>query len=342
MSSTYAALATRVAIVIAVALVASAAFVARGVEPGITFATKGIDLKIDSKAWYNGQEVPSATWALKDLDPESDKFFNFDDIKPGDFGCNVISMHVKKSDAWMCLDFKNLQENENGINEPESHVDVTEGADLAAGTEFFGWVDDGDGKYEPPWEKALFGTSTQAASEVINDDTYVIGDSKWGGVCKPNTTRYVGMCWCAGDLVVGQNGQMTCDASALGNEAQTDSFTVDVSIRTEPAFQKPKFVCGTKPPKGNNGVGNGEDPAPPGGGNEGNDGPGTGPGNPGGNNTAPGFPFNIPQHLFTNWGNWSALFGQGLTTSPTQTQQIVVVNPPAPEPKKERSARNSR
>ncbi len=321
-------LATRAAIVIAVALVATTAWYVRGVEPSTTFATKGIDLKIDSKAWYNGVKVPSASWKLKDLDPESDKFFNFDDVKPGDFGCNVISMHVQKTDAWMCLDFKNLEESENGENEPESLVDTTDGADLADGTEFFGWIDDGDGTYEPPQEKALFGTSTQAASEVLDEKTYVIGDSKKGGACKVNTTRYVGMCWCAGDLVVNQNGTMSCDASTLGNEAQTDSFTLDVSIRAEPVNQKPKFICGDTPPKGNNGVGNGEDPAPPGGGNEGNDGDGTGPGNPGGNDTAPGFPFNIPQNVFKSLKE-QGVFG-GLTNSATQTQPITVLNPPAP------------
>jgi uncharacterized membrane protein YgcG len=283
----------RILVVVLLISVVGIASVVRGIEPGITFATQGIDLKIDSKAWYNGYLVKSATWKLKNLVPGADKFFNFDDIKPGDYGCNVISMHVKSKDAWMCLDFKNLEESENGVNEPESHEDATPGADLADGMEFFGWIDDGDGKFEPPFEKPIFGTSTQSASEVLNDKTYVIGDSKWGGICKKDTTRYVGTCWCAGDLIVNlQTGKIECDHSTLGNEAQTDSFSVDVEIRAEPAKDKPKFICGNTPPKddehGNNGVGNGEDPPPPGGGNSGNDGPGTGPGNPGGSGTAPG------------------------------------------------------
>ena len=315
MTNTFTTLATRGAIVIAVALVAGTAWYVRGVEPSTTFATKGIDLKIDSKAWYNGVKVPSATWKLKNLDPESDKFFNFDDVKPGDFGCNVISMHVQKTDAWMCLDFKNLEESENGVNEPESHEDNTEGADLADGTEFFGWIDDGDGKYEPPNEKALFGTSTQAASDVLDDKTYVIGDSKKGGACKVNTTRYVGMCWCAGNLVVNQNGTMSCDASTLGNEAQTDSFTLDVSIRAEPVTQKPKFICGDTPP-------NPDDP--PHEDDEDEDDDHDKPKDP------PKFPFNIPQDVFKSLKE-RGVFG-GLTNSGTQTQPITVLNPPAPAP----------
>ncbi|MGB4076105.1 MAG: hypothetical protein WBK28_00155 [Minisyncoccia bacterium] len=220
---------------------------------GTTFATNGINLKIDSKAWYNGVPVPSATWALKDLDPYADHFFDYDDIKPGDFGCNVISMHVKNQDAWMCLDFKNLESEENGVNEPEGEVEPGgAGGELLDGTEFFGWVDDGDGVYEPPQEKALFGTSTQSAGDVLDETTYIIGDSAYGGSCKVNKTKYVGMCWCAGNLVVNANGSMTCDPETIGNEAQTDSWSVDVSIRAEPIKDKPKFVCKKEddPPKG--------------------------------------------------------------------------------------------
>jgi hypothetical protein len=239
----------RTLIVLGVLAVALAANYVRSLPPGITFATNGVELKIDSKAWYNGSKVASATWHLKNLVPGSDKFWQFDDIKPGDWGCNVISMHVKNTDAWMCLDFKNLEESENGENEPEGAEDATTGADLADGMEFFGWVDDGDGTYEPNKnEKPLFGTSTQAASSVLNDKTYVIGDSKYGSSCKANTTKYVGICWCAGDLVVLPNGKTKCDATTLGNAAQTDSFSVDVEIRAEPSRDKPKFVCGGAPP----------------------------------------------------------------------------------------------
>lgn len=259
---------------------------------GKSFTSTNLDLKIDSKAWYNGALVPSATWKLKDLVPGTDKFFNFSDVKPGDFGCNVISIHVQKSDAWACIDFKNLKSSDNGVNEPEAAADPNGNAsgELAAGTEFFGWLDtNGNGKFEPPGEKALFGTSTQDAAHVLNNTTYVIGDSKSGSSCKQNTKKYVGTCWCAGNLTVNPStGKMTCDGSALGNAAQTDSFSVDVNIRALPTSQNTKFSCNPSI-KGNNGVGNGVDPPPPGIGNAGNDASGTGPGNPGGHDTAPGW-----------------------------------------------------
>src|SRR5690349_5864084 len=99
----------RMALILTVFLVVGVAVNARNNLFGITFATYGIDLKIDNKAWYNGVLVPGSTWALKDLVPTSDKFFNFNDIKPGDWGKTLISTHVGKSDAWLCLDFANLQ-----------------------------------------------------------------------------------------------------------------------------------------------------------------------------------------------------------------------------------------
>jgi hypothetical protein len=269
------------------------------VDTGITFATSGVDLKIDSKAWYNGVVVPAATWAMKNLVPGSDKFWNFSDIKPGDYGCNVVSIHVQNTNAWACMDFNNLQQSENGQTEPEKIVDNSSGSttgELAAETEFFGWTEtDGDGKFEPPSEKPIFGTSTKSATNVLNNKTYAIADANSGNSCQQNTTRYVGMCWCAGKLSVDlKTGKQSCDGSKMGNESQTDSWTVDVAIRAMKQGDDPKFMCKAdakdpkKDPKGNNGVGNGEDPPPPGGGNSGNDGPGTGPGNPGGSGTAPG------------------------------------------------------
>ena len=225
------------------ALVAFAAF-ARGVEPGITFATEGIDLKIDSEATYNGAPVPSATWELKDLVPGSDHFFNFNDIKPGDYGENTISLHVKKSDAWLCLDFDNLSGSDSEINEPESLADQSlDDGELADVLEFFAWVDDGDNIFELG-ERPLFGTTTQTASIVLDDTTYSIGDAKTGSSSSVGESKYIGIFWCAGNLSVNLNtAEISCDGSSIGNEAQTDIMTVDVSIRAEPAKENPGFMC---------------------------------------------------------------------------------------------------
>jgi hypothetical protein len=226
----------------------------RDSEPGTTFATRGVDLKINSRAFYNGTPVPASSWHLKNLVPGSDHFFKIKDLKPGDSGKTIISLHVKKTSAWACLDFTNLKGYENGHNEPEAGEDV-DGAEgeLLEGLEFFAWHDDGDNVYEVG-EEPLFGTSTQSAGMVLDDTSYPIADvgSKFG-MCREGTTRYIGIAWCAGDLVVNQEtAEIRCLGEALGNEAQTDSLSVDVSIRAIPAFENPHFNCdgSTKnPPK---------------------------------------------------------------------------------------------
>src|SRR3989338_4760615 len=107
-------------------------FVVRANEPGITYAHSysytSIDLTVDSEASYNGAPWPAGTWGLKDLKPNVDKFFNFADIKPGDRGENTISLHTNK-DTWVCLEFLNLKQEENGENEPEGLADNQAGGE---------------------------------------------------------------------------------------------------------------------------------------------------------------------------------------------------------------------
>jgi len=214
-------------------------------EPGVTFATgNGLDLKIDSKATYNGVDVPSGTWSLKNLKPKKDKFWNFNDIKPGDQGENTISIHVNK-DAWMCLEFLNLKEKENGENEPEGLVDTSTAAEgeLADGMEFFAWHDDGDNIFEVG-EKPIFGTTTQSAVQVLNNKVYAIADYKSGTPIPKNTTKYFGVQWCAGNMTVNvATATISCDGNTIGNEAQTDSMTVDVQLVAASAKDEKKFKC---------------------------------------------------------------------------------------------------
>ncbi len=219
-------------------------------EEGTTFATgggtgtPGLELKINSKTYYNGAYMPALSWHLKNLVPGVDKFWNFDDVKPGDTGTSSISIHIKKSPAYVCLDFVNLKNDENTVNEPESAVDTTpfEG-ELAAGLEFFAWRDDGDNKFEVG-EKPLFGTSTQSAVKVLNEKTYTLADSQTGSPYADGSTHYVGIYWCAGNLTVDlSTGTARCDGKVLGNEAQTDSMSVDVKIRAVQSKYNTKFLC---------------------------------------------------------------------------------------------------
>src|SRR3989338_5857040 len=71
---------------------------------GNTFTAGAIDLQIDSESYYRGVLNASTTWQVaKDLE-EGDMFFSFDDLKPGDWGEDTISLHVNSNDSYLCMD----------------------------------------------------------------------------------------------------------------------------------------------------------------------------------------------------------------------------------------------
>src|SRR3989344_4536663 len=57
-------------------------------------------------------------WTETDLNG-SQTFFNFGDIKPADWGTNLISLHVTSNDAYECLFPNNIVNGENNLIEPE-------------------------------------------------------------------------------------------------------------------------------------------------------------------------------------------------------------------------------
>src|SRR3989304_9484710 len=77
------------------------------------FTAGAIDLKIDNTSYALDHNIPGFTdpqgvlvsstntsWQLYDLTIQ--KFFNFEDLKPGDYGEDTISIHVNNNDAWLC------------------------------------------------------------------------------------------------------------------------------------------------------------------------------------------------------------------------------------------------
>src|SRR4030042_5099391 len=105
-----------------------------------------VDLKIDFSGYYNKEADgnPNAGfWTLKNLTTE--KFFNFSDVKPGDFGEGTFSLHVTTNDSWACMMIKNLHNNENEIIDPEiKEGDITvdpEGGELASNLFLTAWLD---------------------------------------------------------------------------------------------------------------------------------------------------------------------------------------------------------
>ncbi len=224
---------------------------------GNTFTAGAIDLKIDSQCSYNGQPSSECgNWSLKDLDPAADKFFNFSDIKPGDFGENTISLHVINNDAWACLTIDNLKNDENGCNEPEIKAgDTTCGAapdqgELAQNLFFTAWVDDGDNIWESG-EPLLFSNKSGPASDILNGKTYALADATTGDgpilggdLQDASKTKSIGLKWCFGTMTVDEDTHtISCDGSGVGNISQTDSLTADVEFYVIQSKNNPNFVC---------------------------------------------------------------------------------------------------
>ncbi|MCK4355403.1 SipW-dependent-type signal peptide-containing protein [Candidatus Parcubacteria bacterium] len=205
---------------------------------GNTFTAGEINLEIDNQCSWNGgiNNCPwegvggmKANWALTDLQDGVHKFFYFGDIKPGAWGEDTISLHLYDNPAWAWLKIGNVVDNENGCNEPEGKVDTSCGdpgvneGELYENMHFLIWMDDGDNIYE-------------AGERIMHDGEILDACEIWrldGGPCcvidpfVPCSNYYVGIKWCFG---VFEGPNYTCNGLSIGNEAQTDSMTMDVSF----------------------------------------------------------------------------------------------------------------
>ncbi len=110
-----------------------------------TFTAGSLDLKVDSKASYNGAPVLAGTWGQPGgLDIESQQFFNFGDVKPGDSGENTISLHVYDNDAWGLFRVTGLEESDVDCTEPEGDAEgCSDDGELRENLLFTAWLDQG-------------------------------------------------------------------------------------------------------------------------------------------------------------------------------------------------------
>ena len=234
---------------------------------GNTFTAGSIDLKIDNTSYLNGQPVLGSTWKLTDL--TNQLFFNFSDLKPGDYGEDTVSLHVNNNDAWACVTFKNLANDDNTCTEPEDADDLpnTPGCwttsqagegELAQNLYFVFWADmcsespavPGDNIYQDECDYPLmFGP----ASDVLNGETYTLAapgevNVFTGEEDEPligSNDYYIGKAWCFGEMTVdGETGAITCNGESVDNASQSDSLTGDIIFYAEQARNNADFVCG--------------------------------------------------------------------------------------------------
>lgn len=248
---------------------------------GNTFTAGAIDLRIDSQQHYNGNDcvpvyednqlagyewegsapypVPgtecNGTWDLTDLTDEFvavHKFFDFDDVKPGDYGENTISLHVDTNDAYLCAALQNVGNEDLGLTEPESIAVGEDGlvgegyGELQNVLQFFAWVDEGSqpgfqGNDEEEGDNVFQEGERELGSAYASE----LGDTVWAlaqGGDDPvvaGQTAYIGLAWCVGYF--DENG--VCHGENVGNASQTDSWYTDMAFYVEQARNNPEFSC---------------------------------------------------------------------------------------------------
>lgn len=198
---------------------------------GNTFTAGAIDLGIDNESYYNGAFNQGTSWELDfDVDPQTNPgglphlFFNFNDLKPGDYGEDTISLHVNNNEAWACVDVSLTKDDDVDCTEPENDVDAENGAcddpdspldlddgELADAVEFLWWADDGDNVLEEQ-ENVINSGVVLGALSVGGSPATVPLASPSGGVLSSSPltgaqTYYIGKAWCFGDIAADPDDQ---------------------------------------------------------------------------------------------------------------------------------------
>ena len=210
----------------------------------------------------------STSWELDNLSGQL--FFDFNDVKPGDFGEDTISFRVIDNRSWLCAAGRITADHDGDYTEPELLDDPTisplapqsTDGELAENLEFTFWADDGDNVLETNETSRIFlnGTAAQLAAQppialidsTINRWTLNPGRPTFG-----NQTYYVGKAWCFGDLTptpIPQDGAttsnpllrgtgFTCNGAALDNRAQTDVVEGDLEFYSIQSIHNEQFAC---------------------------------------------------------------------------------------------------
>jgi hypothetical protein len=178
------------------------------------------------------------------LIPTADKFFNFTDVKPGDWGENTIDFTVIDNSAWMC-----------------ANLNFTKHEALADYLSVIWWVDaDGDNKIGTS-EKILYDgprtvTDWIALGGGSGNLPLTVADSILNWTTWPAPTpnilpvpggvkQYLGVGWCFGKMKVtpGSGVGFSCDGSGDQNLAQGTSVMADLTFNIEQFRNNATFLC---------------------------------------------------------------------------------------------------
>jgi len=171
---------------------------------GLTYKLT-IDGNCDDPDSYFGKHC--ALWQTGQF--ANQKFFDFNDVKPGDWGTNKISLTVTSNDANVCM-----------------YVipTTTEAADIALANYI---------KFNLKYDEAQIATNISLSNLVQLLGTLPTGN-----------TKYVDVEWCFGDF----DEKGNCDGSGNQNDAQGGQILADLGFYAEQTRHNGSFACPTTNP----------------------------------------------------------------------------------------------
>lgn len=198
---------------------------------GNSFTAGTIDLTVvDTDQFYNG-EVDNS-W-------ETGLFFDFDDLKPGDWGSDIVRVGIESNPAWICSNVAITEMDENVAVDPEIKAgdDEDDTSDLYDGElqdylTFRLFTDNCEGG-----ERTEIANGTIAELLLAHGTGYNISDNL--GV-NPVGTYCFYKEWCFGVW----DGDF-CDGSGTNNLSQSDTVKGDISFFAIQSRHNDNFDCTT-------------------------------------------------------------------------------------------------
>jgi predicted ribosomally synthesized peptide with SipW-like signal peptide len=234
---------------------------------GNTFEAGAVDLKVDNTSYWNRGDGGTIvkrddlSWPSDDLTEQ--KFFDYQDMKPGDLGEDTISLHTD-NDAWVCASVNLTENNDVTCTEPELGDDQTctvpgeDQGDLAFDLNFVFWRDDGDNVLETG-EQVI---KEAPATELFDGTQFALADSNTPGGPVPGGENgaYIGKAWCFGELTLApedpndgspedrQKTGILCNGEPVSNAAQTDNLVGDITFYAVQSRNNESFECSGEGP----------------------------------------------------------------------------------------------
>lgn len=235
-----------------------------------SFVAGTVNLEVANAGYYNSVAqdgtglTVDTTWPLSDLTDQV--FFNFDDVKPGDWGENTTTLQANTNPYYACANISLTSSAENGVGEPETEdsdnaFNSNWDGELDSEIAFVAWGDDGDNVLEDNEVVVLndyatglpqFDGNTGLSMPIADANLNLFGVA--GEALLPGTDYNIAHAWCFGDMTLTPlaagtgvnptvNPGFTCDGTLVTNVSQSDDITGNISFYAVQYRNNTTFDC---------------------------------------------------------------------------------------------------